>query len=292
MLRDKFIEYLLVERRYAQHTLTAYKSDLEQFFIFINQTYGQTELNSITHQHIRTWVVDLVNTHHSNRSINRKLSTLKSFYKFLLKIDALNENPMEKVTAPKLSKRLPVYVEERQIETLLDAAFFDDTFEGYRDRLILEVLYSCGLRRSELNNLTWQQVDTSLTQIKVIGKGGKERIIPVDKSLIVRFEQLKEMSKDLDFKSDFVFTSRVGDILNAKTIYTIVKHYLSRIPGLEKKSPHVLRHTFATHLSNHGADLNAIKELLGHSNLAATQVYTHNSIEKLKKTFKQAHPRS
>ncbi len=292
MLRDKFIQYLLVERRYAQHTLTAYKSDLEQFFIFINQTYGELDIQVISHQHIRSWVVDLVNSNHSNRSVNRKLSTLKSFYKFLLKENVLSENPMEKVTAPKMSKRLPVFVEERQIEELLNASFFDDSFEGFRDRLMLEILYSCGLRRSELNNLTWQQVDFHLKQIKVLGKGGKERIIPIDPSLIVRLVQFQEQQKTLEIHSPFLFTTRVGELLNAKSIYSIVKHYLSRIPGLEKKSPHVLRHTFATHLSNHGADLNAIKELLGHSNLAATQVYTHNSIEKLKKTFKQAHPRS
>ena len=292
MLREKFIEYLRVERRYAQHTITAYKSDLEQFFIYINQCYGDIDMLEINHQHIRSWVVDLISSHHTNRSVNRKLSTLKSFCKFLLRENALTENPMDKVIAPKMSKRLPVYVEERQIEELLDAALFDETFEGARDRLMLEVFYSCGLRRSELNKLTWQNIDLHLKQIKVLGKGGKERIIPIDERLISRVNSFHSLCKTMDIQSPFLFTTRVGDTLNEKALYSIVKHYLSRIPGLEKKSPHVLRHSFATHLSNHGADLNAIKELLGHSNLAATQVYTHNSIEKLKKTFKQAHPRS
>jgi integrase/recombinase XerC len=191
-----------------------------------------------------------------------------------------------------MSKRLPVYVEERQIDELLNAAFFDDSFEGTRDRLMLEIFYSCGLRRSELNKLTWQSIDLHLKQIKVLGKGGKERIIPIDERLIGRTTNFHALCKTMEIQSAFLFTTRVGELLNEKALYSIVKHYLSRIPGLEKKSPHVLRHSFATHLSNHGADLNAIKELLGHSNLAATQVYTHNSIEKLKKTFKQAHPRS
>lgn len=292
MLREKFIEYLLVERRYAQHTITAYKSDLEQFFIFIQMNYGEMDIATISHQHIRTWVVELVAKETSTRSVNRKLSTLKSYYKFLLKEGVVEHSPMDKINPPKVSKRLPVYVEERQLSALLNKEIFDDSFEGFRDCLILETLYACGLRRSELHQLQVTSFDKFLKQIKVLGKGGKERIIPVESSLLNRLDAFLVKRVELGIDNPFLMTNRIGEQLNEKAIYSIVKHYLSRIPGLEKKSPHVLRHTFATHLSNHGADLNAIKELLGHSNLAATQVYTHNSIEKLKKTFKQAHPRS
>jgi integrase/recombinase XerC len=229
----------------------------------------------------------------SPRSINRKLSTLKSFFKFLMRKGIVKKNPLSKVLAPKTSKRLPVFVEQTGIERLLTQIEFPEGFEGSRDKMILDLFYGTGMRRSELNNLKETDIDSYNAQIKVLGKGNKERIIPIQpqlRSALREYIDIKNQS--IAHPSIFLFVNREGKLLNESNIYQIVKKYLNLVTTIDKKSPHVLRHTYATHLMNNGADINAVKELLGHASLAATQVYTHNTIDKLKNIYKQAHPKA
>jgi integrase/recombinase XerC len=287
--QDEFLKYLQFEKRYSHHTLLAYTTDLEQFIQFINTEYQLTELSEINHSVIRSWIVSLMEQKVTARSVNRKITTLKTFYKFLLRQQKVTQNPMLKVLSPKVSKRLPVFVEKEKMDALLDNTIVDDTFEGKRNKLIIELFYATGIRLSELINLKQTDVDMYASQLKVLGKRNKERIIPFSDALkqeIANYIEAKPISD-----TEYLFINKNGKKLYEKLVYRIVNSNLALITTANKKSPHVLRHTFATQMLNNGADLNAVKELLGHANLSATQVYTHNTVEKLKNIHKQAHPR-
>lgn len=293
MFIERFIRYLQFEKRFSPNTVIAYKKDLYQFSEFINSI--EPDLLSISHQQVRTWIVSLMDNAIEPKSINRKISSLRSFYKFLQREGLINSSPMLHVKAPKIPKRLPVVITEQKMDSLLDADnVFSDDFEGYRNRLILELLYGTGMRLSELVSLSNEDVNIYENQIKVLGKRNKERIIPISKvlaSLIADYQVLKN-NQDFNIKSSSLIVTNDGKAVYPKFIYRVVHSILSFISTQDKKSPHILRHSFATTLLNRGADLNAIKELLGHSSLAATQVYTHNSVEKLKSIYKQAHPKA
>ncbi len=287
-----FCDYLLHQKRYSPHTITAYKKDLTQFNQFLLSDFDITDIKTVNSPIIRSWIVHLIENEISARTINRKISTLKSFYKYLLKNKEIETNPLSKVVTPKTSKRLPVFVGETDMHNLFSAVKFENDFEGVRDKLILELFYSSGIRLSELVNLRINSINFNNATIKVIGKRNKERIIPFgDKVKNTITEYLKER-ENLSSMTSTLFLTKKGEIIYPKLVYRIVNHYLGTVTTASKKSPHVLRHTFATHMLNNGADLNAIKEILGHANLSATQVYTHNTIEKLKNIHKQAHPKA
>ncbi|MEO1517372.1 MAG: tyrosine-type recombinase/integrase [Bacteroidota bacterium] len=293
MKQTSFFQYLEFEKRFSPHTILAYKSDLSQFLDFLNSTYELTDVREVRHAHVRSWIVDLIQQSIKPRSIKRKLSALKTYFKFLLKRGHVEHNPMLKVLSPQVGKRLPVFVQKEKMSALLDQTPFGDDYSGCRDKLILEVLYSSGLRRSELIGLQVSDLDFHRQQLKVLGKGGKERLIPFGATLarsLKAYLQLREETFGIPAGS--LFLTNKGKPLYPKFVYKLVQEYLSSVTTVEQRSPHVLRHSFATHLSDNGADLNAIKELLGHANLAATQIYTHNSIERLKEVYRQAHPKS
>lgn len=287
--RDSFIKYLQFEKRLSRHTILAYSGDLEQFYSYLQTTYEIKKLSDINHTVIRSWVVELMEQKISPRSVNRKITTLKTFYKYLLRQGTVTENPMLKIMSPKTSKRLPVFVEKDNMNTLIDTIAFGEDLEGVRNKLIIELFYATGIRLSELINLKLVNVDLESCQIKVLGKRNKERIIPFNNEIKNSIQDY--MDKKPGLPGEFLFQLKSGKKMYEKFVYRIVNEYLSMITTVDKKSPHVLRHTFATHMLNNGADLNAIKELLGHANLAATQVYTHNTVEKLKNIHKQAHPK-
>ncbi|MCB0806535.1 MAG: tyrosine recombinase XerC [Bacteroidales bacterium] len=291
---EDFIEYLSNQKRYSPHTVKAYQNDLIQFFQFTLQTYETTDEDHITHQIIRSWVIEKLNEGISTRSVNRKLSSLKTFYKFLRKKNIVKINPLEKMIAPRMKKTLPEFVSRSQMDLLLDEIDFGTDFTSVRNKLIIEMLYFSGMRVSELVNLQTQGVDLYHSQIKVTGKRNKQRIIPFDtelKNAIEKYLQERNSLMNTDTSTRFFITPK-GKPIYSRLVYNIVNAYLSKVSTLKKKSPHILRHTFATHMLNNGADLNAVKELLGHANLSATQVYTHNTIEKLKTIYNQAHPRA
>jgi len=294
MRLTNFFSYIRFEKRFSEHTIKAYESDLTQFKNYINLTYEVNNDEDIRHTHIRAWIIDLLEQKITTRSINRKLSTLKSYFQFLKKRAVLTLDPMEKVIAPKVGKRLPVVVPVDRLEFLFEQIEFGNDFKGIRDKTMLELLYQTGIRRSELMNLTYQDVNLEELTIKVLGKGKKERLLPISHKLSQTIQEYLAI-KDATFPLELfnvLFVTEKGKKMYPKKVYMIVNHYLSLITTEEQRSPHVLRHSFATHLSNNGADLNAIKELLGHSSLAATQVYTHNSIERLKQIYQQAHPKA
>ena len=289
MLKNKFINYLTSEKRFSEHTVISYSTDLTQFLDFINEEFEiSTQVSEISFQIVRSWIASLLEKGVSPRSVNRKISTLKTYFKFLIRENAITESPMLKVVAPKSKKRLPVFIEENQIENLLNQIKFDDGFVGERDKLIIELFYVTGIRLSELVNIKISDVDFNNNLIKVLGKRNKERLIPLSISIV---NELEFFIKKYDL-NQHLFTNLGGTKVYNKLVYRVVKKYISKISSVSKKSPHILRHTFATHMLNNGADINAIKELLGHANLSATQVYTHNTIGKLKSIYKQAHPRA
>lgn len=289
-----FIGYLKFEKRYSHHTVTAYQADLNDFIEFVNGQFGETRLEAINHGIVRSWLALLKEQGIAAKSLNRKISTLKSLFKYLLKNGVIEISPMTKVSSPKIGKRLPVFVKEEDTQRLLNT--LDRSTENWRSlnaKMIITIFYSTGMRLSELINLKEKQVDFARSQIKVLGKGNKERIIPISAELgnsIREYQQLKR--KEFETAEEVLLVSEKGKKLYPKYAYLIVNQHLGEVSTLDKKSPHVLRHSFATHLMNNGADLNAVKELLGHSSLAATQVYTHNTIEKLKDIHKKAHPKS
>jgi integrase/recombinase XerC len=289
---NSFIQYIRYEKRFSPHTVLAYENDLKQFFTFIKNLYETENPDEITHPMIRSWMVDLMEKQISTRSVNRKLTSLKTFYKFLLRNQAVKNNPLLKVISPKTSKRLPVFVDENKMELLFNSVEFGQGFEAKRDKLILEIFYSTGMRLSELIGLTDNSIDTHHNQLKVLGKRNKERIIPFTNKLNALINEYMNERQSITQSPAAFFVTDKGKQLYPKLVYRIVTSRLGSVTTLDKKSPHVLRHTFATHMLNHGADINSVKELLGHANLSATQVYTHNTIEKLKQVYKQAHPRA
>ena len=291
MLNQSFFRYLEFEKRFSKHTIVAYQNDLEQFALYIQTQFELDELDHLSHTFIRSWIVSMMDAGMKSKSINRKISSLKTYYKFLQREGLISQSPMQKIISPKTPKRLPQFVEQSQMENLLDEVDFEDSFEGYRDRLIIEVFYATGIRVSELVGLKSENVDTSRMFIKVLGKRNKERIIPISTELAITIEDYIRFKEELFGVTDYFFVRENGEAMYTKKVYRMVNSELTKVTSIQKKSPHVLRHTFATHMLNNGAELNAIKEILGHSSLAATQVYTHNSIEKLKSIYKQAHPK-
>jgi integrase/recombinase XerC len=289
-----FLKYLLYEKRFSAHTITSYKTDLEQFFSYLEKQIEIVKPEIATHRHIRSWLSELIELKQSTRSVNRKISSLRAFYKYLISTSTIDHNPMIKVSAPKLSRKLPVFVPENHLEELFNNVEFPGTFKGLRDRLILEMFYSTGIRLSELIELKHSNVDLYEGQIKVIGKGNKQRIIPMIPGLVNTYNLfLQKKSNSYKFNvDDYVFITDKGKKVYPKFVYRVVNFYLSSTTTVSQRSPHILRHSFATHMLDKGADLNAIKEILGHSNLSATQVYTHNTVDKLKKVYKLAHPKA
>ena len=286
-----FFDYLTFEKKYSPHTVTSYKNDITQFIAFIDPSKEGFLVSEINYQQIRAWIASLIKAKIAVRSVNRKLSSLKSLFKFFQRQQFIDVNPMSKISGPKTPKRLPVFIDEHQMANLFDGVNFEEGFNGQRDRLILDLLYQTGIRRSELAHLKEIDVDLFNSTIKVLGKRNKERIIPISLELKRNLETYLQVKKELNLSNPMLLVSEKGNTLSEQSVYNSVKKYLSQITTIQKKSPHVLRHTFATHLLNNGADINAVKDLLGHANLSATQVYTHNTIDKLKKSYKQAHPR-
>lgn len=289
---ETFLKYLSFEKRYSKHTVEAYRKDLLQFSDFLVTDFEISTLEEARHPHIRGWVVSLMDNAIAPKSVNRKIATLKSFYKFLLGRAYIDSNPTSQIKPLKTEKDLPAFVKEDEITDLLDKVEFSSDFTGQRDRLLLELLYSTGIRLAELQGLKETDVNFYENTIRVLGKRNKERIIPIGNSLIQLISNYQNLKKDMGMAEAHLLLTDRGEPLYPMFIYRKVKKYLSAVTTLSKRSPHVMRHTFATHLLNKGADLNAVKDLLGHTSLAATQVYTHNSIEKLKAAFDQAHPKA
>tara|TARA_B110000003_G_scaffold189681_1_gene188459 strand:+ start:3257 stop:4144 length:888 start_codon:yes stop_codon:yes gene_type:complete len=288
-----FLDYLLLEKKYSAKTIVAYKNDLVSFSVFNKREFSQKFIKNANYSQIRSWIVFLVDNEISNQSINRKISSLNSYYKFLLKTDSITKNPLSSHKALKTKTTIQLPFSESEINSVLNSINFSDDFEGHRDRLILEILYSTGIRRQELINIKLKNIDISNSTIKVLGKRKKERYIPLINSTVsliniyLRFrENVKSSNKD------HLFITSKGKMIYDNLVYRITKKYFSKYSTKQKKSPHILRHSFATHLLNNGADLNSVKDLLGHTSLAATQVYTNRSIEEMKKVFKKTHPRN
>ena len=291
--KESFLSYLQYEKRYSKHTLVSYDCDLSQFYSFLS-SYGikESELVELNFKDVRKWIVFLMNEGCSARTVNRKLSSLKSFFKYLLRESLIQQNPMDKVVGPRQGKKLPNFIAEHSMR-LLQEIDFGEGFEGIRDRLVVEMFYHTGMRLSELMNLKVSDFDRSTSVVRVLGKGNRERIIPVSNILETLLDEYLEQRFLLCSDEDgFLVLTNQAKPAYEKLLYRVVIKHLSKITTLAKKSPHVLRHTFATHLLNNGAELNAIKELLGHSNLSATQIYTHTSFERLNDIYKQAHPRA
>lgn len=291
---ELFFKYLQYEKRYSPHTLLSYQTDLGQFAAYLAATYQITDPAEADHSIIRSWLVSLVHKNLDARTINRKIGCLRSYYKFLLSQNQITRNPTLRIKPPKTAKKLPAFVPEAAFNTFLDAFTFEDNFTGIRDKLILEMLYGTGIRLAELINIAENDLNIFAKTVKVTGKGNKERIVPINDSLFLTLQQYLEKKKSAfpdNHTLKLLVTSKALP-LYPKLVYRIVKKHISLMTTSEHASPHVLRHSFATHLLNNGADLNAIKELLGHTSLAATQVYTHNSIEKLKSVFDKAHPKA
>ena len=292
MYLTEFENYLRVEKGCSEHTINAYMGDVSGFFQFIQIDLNIESVSEVNHHTIRKWLIYLNDSHKSERTINRKLSSLKTYFKFLMKNEVVISNPLLKIQSLKVPERIVRDIKEDELTELFESNIFSDNFEGIRDKAILTTFYLCGIRREELISLKISDVDFHNMQIKVLGKGNKERIIPVTYIYIQLIEEYLESRKEIANGSlDFLFITSKAQKLNSRLVYTIVNRYLSKVSGVEKKSPHVLRHSFATHMLNKGADLNTIKELLGHSNLSATQIYTHASIENLKSVYNQTHPR-
>lgn len=289
-----FLDYLKFEKRFSQHTLVSYQTDLVAFFDYLQLTYNGVPLEQVSHIYVRSWLASLKDDGFSAKSINRKISSLRSFFKYQMKTAGLEQTPMTKINAPKNESRLPKFIARKDVDTLFAHVQFKDNWKGKTDRLLMLILYNTGIRLSELINLKEGNIDFSNGGIKVLGKGNKERIIPISNELCRELNKYIDEKKEQSIKSEnsVLLVSEKGRKLAPRSIYNTVKYYLGLVTTADKKSPHILRHSFATHLTNNGADLNAVKELLGHSSLAATQVYTHNTIEKLKSIYRQAHPKA
>lgn len=291
---NTFWKYLEFEKRYSHHTLVSYQNDLNQFSKFLESQYQAHDLLKAEHRHIRAWIVSLMQEKINPKSINRKIISLRAFYKFAISREAINQNPTQKIKALKVSKDLPQFVQEKEMDNLLNLIDFSDDFEGCRDALIMELLYGTGIRLSELIGLKYSDFNIQSKTIRVLGKGNKERVIPFHNKILTRLNiYISHKNKMFSGNGNTaLIVSNNGNEAYPMMINRITKKYLNQVTTISKTSPHVLRHTFATHLLNKGADLNAVKDLLGHSSLAATQDYTHNSLDKLKKVFDQAHPKA
>jgi integrase/recombinase XerC len=292
--KESFLQYLQTEKRYSPLTVRSYLNDLDQFEKYLNTQELPGSPDSITSHDIRSWIVSMLENGYASVSVHRKISCLRVFYRYLRKEGFTKTDPLEKVVLPKMKKRLPVFVEEDSINRLLDDLDFGKDFKGIRNRLIVEMLYLTGMRRAELTGLRDIDVDIDGASVKVTGKRNKQRIIPLLKSFTMRIEEYLKARNEAfpNIEKRWFFVSNKGNKLYDKYVYNTVRSYLTMVTTIDKRSPHVLRHTFATHMLNHGADLNSIKEFLGHANLSATQIYTHNSFEKLRRIYKQAHPRA
>jgi len=292
--KGSFLQYLKIEKRYSPHTVRSYINDLDQFDAFLNGLGHSDDPSAVTSHDIRAWIVSMLDAGYSEVSVHRKISCLRAYYRYLRKERVIKADPLQKVVLPKRKKNLPVFIEEKAMTTLLDDYSFGDDFAGVRNKTIIEMLYLTGMRRSELIGLRDADIDLAEATVMVTGKRNKQRIIPLLKSFIKNLEDYIKIRDENagGMKSEWFFVTNKRNKLYDKYVYNLVKGYLSVITTADRKSPHILRHTFATHMLNNGADLNSIKELLGHANLSATQVYTHNTFEKLKKIYKQAHPRA
>ncbi|MFD2568226.1 tyrosine-type recombinase/integrase [Pseudotenacibaculum haliotis] len=289
---EAFLEYLSLEKKYSVHTVTAYKNDLISFRDFCETHYDEECINKVHYSQIRSWIVSLVDDGISNRTINRKISSLKTFYKYLQKTKQILVNPLANHKALKTSKEIQVPFSVNEVEKAISEIELDETFEGVRDKLMLELFYSTGMRRAELINLQLDSIDFSRSMIKVLGKRNKERFVPLLPTVQKSLEKYLKERENLPVKNNHLFLTQKGNKIYETLVYRVINGYFSKVSSKVKKSPHILRHSFATHLLNEGADLNSVKELLGHSSLASTQVYTHNSLEQIKKVYNQAHPRS
>ena len=291
---QSFIDYLKFQRRYSPHTVRSYHDDLVQFFHYLELQFGGVLLNEINHSFIRSWLASMKENGVTSKTINRKISALKSFFKYMVKKGKLEETPMSKVISPKAGKRLPEFIKAEEAGRLMGSVRNSEDWKGLNTKMLITIFYNTGMRLSELINLREEQIDFRKRQVKVLGKGNKERIIPVNAETITVIRSYIDNKKRTFENPDVVLlVTEKGKKMYPKYAYLIVNSFLAQqVKTLQKKSPHVLRHSFATHLSNNGADLNAIKDLLGHSSLAATQIYTHNTIEKLKDVYKKAHPKA
>lgn len=289
---NAFLAYLQFEKRYSIHTITAYSNDLIQFFDFIETQYEGMPFTQLTGTMVRSWLASMKEVEMTGKTLNRKISSLKSFFKYQIQQGQLVKSPMETVISPKISKRLPVFVAENDMEQMLLNLSFAEGWKGLTEKMVIQLFYATGMRLSELIQCKENQLDISKRVIKVVGKGNKERILPISPELAMALKKYIAEKPTEAIGNSYLFVTEKGKALQPRAVYTFVKFHLSQVTTLQKKSPHVLRHSFATHLMNNGADLNAVKELLGHSSLAATQVYTHNTIEKLKEVFSKAHPKA
>jgi len=291
---ESFLRYIQYEKRFSDHTILSYKNDLRQLQDFLRKEFSIDQLSEVNYSILRSWVIDLSEKKLKPKSINRKIISIRSFYKFLHKTGGINSNPASKVNLLKVPKNLPHFVNSNELLSLLDHLEWKDNFSDQRDRLILELFYGTGIRENELINLKEKDVDFIEQQIKVLGKRNKERIIPINRNLSALIKKYLMLKKESPGGNDsfYLIVTNKGNKAYPMFIYRIVKKYLTTYTNVEKTNPHVLRHTFATHLLNNGADLNSVKDLLGHQSLASTQVYTHNTLDKLKKIFEQAHPKA
>ncbi|MDD4821387.1 MAG: tyrosine-type recombinase/integrase [Bacteroidales bacterium] len=293
MLKDSFLTYLTYERCYSRHTVISYRNDLEQFGDYVEKEFGVSDNSEFSSQIIRQWIIHLMDNGYTPASVNRKLSSLRSFFTYLVKEGSIQTSPMSKIESVKAVKRLPSFVKEPEMDRLLDEASFPSDFRGMRDKLIISFFYETGVRSSELIGLKESDIDFNKMQIKVDGKRNKQRLIPFGhhlRSFLLNYIEAKKVASPV--QSEYLFVTEKGERLYPMLVYKIVKNQLSLVTSLSKRSPHVIRHSFATALLNHGAAINSVKELLGHESLSTTQIYTHVSFEKMKKEYKQAHPRA
>jgi len=289
---ELYLKYLQFEKRFSSHTVLNYKIDLYQFKNFLVSSYNTQNLECADHKIIRAWIINLSSKKLAASSINRKIASLKSFYKYLITRDKIKDNPLKKIPSLKKEKKLPKFIKESDMKMVFDKSKFKNNIKEMRNLLILELLYGTGIRLSELINLKIKDINSNKNEIKVLGKRNKERIIPINNSIRLQLNNYLKLKKDQNNSCEYLLITSKGKKSYPMLIYRIVKENLSNIINSEKYNPHLLRHTFATHLINKGANINAIKDLLGHSSLAATQIYTHNSTEKLKKTFQESHPKA
>ncbi|HNT93937.1 MAG: tyrosine-type recombinase/integrase [Bacteroidales bacterium] len=291
-IKESFLQYIRTGKRYSRHTVTSYKNDLNQFFSWLEENNPGATAAGVTHGDVRGWMVSLLENGAATGTVHRKISALRALFRYMLRHELVKSDPVAGLKLPKKKKQLPVFVAEEALTRLLDEFRFGDNFSGLRDRTVVEFLYLTGMRRSELINLRDTDVDLSAGQVRVTGKRDKQRVIPFSAGFVRSLQLYVSARDEQGFSAGWFFVTDRGNKMYDKAVYNIVTRYLAMVTTIEKKSPHVLRHTFATHMLNRGADLNSIKELLGHASLSATQVYTHNSFEQLKKIYKQAHPRA